>query len=201
MVEVKVEYRRGEYKKSAARRQQILDAAVEVFAQSGYTVASLSEVARRVGMTPTGILHHFRGGKTALLQAIMEQRDADAIRTIGDRRGIDLLRALLEITASQIAQKGMVQMYRLLSTEALNAEHPAHEYFRSRFRVVADAVERAFRESAEDGDAIPGIDPIQASVTTMAMTEGVEVLWLNGLDVDMVEAVRKHMQQYLVTSL
>ncbi len=201
MADPQVEYRRGEYRKSAARREQILEAATEVFGQAGFTASSLSEVARRVGMTQAGILHHFKGGKTALLTAILDKRDERALAILSGRRGIEMLRGLLVISAAQKHQRGIVQMYRLLSTEALNAEHPAYEHFRRRHHSVAAAVEQAFREAREDGDAHPDIDPRVAAISTMAMTEGTEVLWLNGLDVDIVEDVRGHMQTFLSTPL
>ncbi len=65
---------RGEYAKSAATRTAILDAALEVFAESGYRAGSLREVAERVGMSEAGLLHHFRS-KSALLMAVLDHRD------------------------------------------------------------------------------------------------------------------------------
>ncbi len=50
---------RGQYGKTAARRQEIVDAAVEVFGTMGYNKGSLREVADRVGMSQAGLLHHF----------------------------------------------------------------------------------------------------------------------------------------------
>ena len=201
MADIKVEYRRGEYKKSAARREQILDAATEVFGQAGFTAGSLNEVARRVGMTQTGILHHFKGGKAALLQAILDQRDARAQAILANRRGIEMLRGLLLISASQLDQRGMVQMYRHLSAEALHPEHPAHSHFSARMKFVMDSIEQAFKEAVSDGDAYPDVDPRAAAQSTMVITEGTEVLWLQGFRVDMVEDVRRHIQQYLRTPL
>ena len=50
---------RGEYAKSAQRRQQIVDAAVEVFSLAGYRKGSLRDVADKVGLCQAGLLHHF----------------------------------------------------------------------------------------------------------------------------------------------
>ena len=46
--------RRGEYAKTGAKRTAILDAALEVFAESGYRSGSLRDVASRVGMSDLG---------------------------------------------------------------------------------------------------------------------------------------------------
>lgn len=196
-----VEYRRGEYRKSAARREQILEAAFAVFSELGYTASSVSEISRRVGMTQTGVLHHFKGGKTALLQAVLDRRDEEAQRIITGKRGIAFLRALPRITETQLDKGGMIQAYRMLSTEALNPEHPAHQHFRKRQQMVARGVEQAFREAIEDGDAPADLDPRDAALSSLAMTEGLEVMWLNGFDVDMVAGARRHMRQFLTTEL
>ncbi|WP_197517248.1 TetR/AcrR family transcriptional regulator [Microbacterium karelineae] len=196
-----VEYRRGEYRKSAARREQIVEAAFAVFSELGYTAGSVSEIARRVGMTQTGVLHHFKGGKTALLQAVLDRRDEQAQAILADKRGIELLRSLPRITESQLDKRGMIQAYRMLSTEAVNPDHPAHAHFRERQQMVARGIEQAFREAVEDGDAAADLDPRAAALSALAMTEGLEVMWLNGFDVDMVEGSRRHIQQFLTTEL
>lgn len=197
----KVEYRRGEYRKSAARREQILEAAFAVFSELGYTASSVSEIARRVGMTQTGVLHHFKGGKVTLLRAVLDRRDEQAQAIIANKRGIEFLRALPEITTTQLNRRGMVQMYRMLSTEALNEDHPAHEHFQSRQNVVLHGLERAFREAIEDRDATESLDPHRAALSCLAMTEGLEVMWLTGFDVDMVGDSRNHIQSFLTTAL
>ena len=69
--------KRGPYAKSAQRRRQIIEAAFDVFAARGYQGGSLQEVADRVGLGHTSILHYFPS-KRALLIAVLEQRDAVA---------------------------------------------------------------------------------------------------------------------------
>ena len=51
--------RRGPYAKSAGRRVEIVKAAFEVFAERGYQGGSLQEVADRVGVSQTSLLHYF----------------------------------------------------------------------------------------------------------------------------------------------
>ncbi|MGE8225494.1 MAG: TetR/AcrR family transcriptional regulator [Stenotrophomonas sp.] len=60
--------------KGDKRRQQILDAAMHVFARDGYSNASIAEVASQVGLTLPGLLHHFPS-KTDMLLAVLEVRD------------------------------------------------------------------------------------------------------------------------------
>ena len=75
---------RGEYAKSAERRQQIVDAAVEVFSSVGYRKGSLRDVANKVGLSQAGVLDHFPS-KEHLLEAVPSWRDGETARLMGTR--------------------------------------------------------------------------------------------------------------------
>jgi AcrR family transcriptional regulator len=62
---------------AAERRETILRAAVEVFAESGYRAAKVSEVAARVGVSEPVIFQNF-GSKSALFAAVIERAAAQA---------------------------------------------------------------------------------------------------------------------------
>ena len=49
----------GSYAVGRARREAILDAAVERFKERGYHRTSMQDIADDVGLTPHGLLHHF----------------------------------------------------------------------------------------------------------------------------------------------
>ena len=82
--------RRGEYAKSAGRRQEIVAAALEVFSEAGYHKGSIRDVADRAGLSQAGVLHHYPS-KTLLLQAVLDWRDEDALARMGKvpPRGLD----------------------------------------------------------------------------------------------------------------
>lgn len=189
---------RGEYRKTAARRKQILEAAFEIFSTTGYSASSVNEIARSVGMTQTGVLHHFRGGKPALLRAVLELRDQSAIEILQGRTGLDFLAGLLEISAQQMGRRGVVQLYTILSAEASDPGHPANEYFRERFELILRETTAAFAEAGERGQLHDWVDPREAALGLIAVTEGLELLWLHGFDVDLAEGARQHIARYLV---
>ena len=56
-----------------ARREQIIDAAMLVFSQKGFTRATNKDIAIEAGITP-GLIYHYFESKEALLQAIVEGR-------------------------------------------------------------------------------------------------------------------------------
>ena len=55
------------------RKEQILDAAMRVFAQKGFIRATNKDIAREAGITP-GLIYYYFESKGAVLRAIIEQR-------------------------------------------------------------------------------------------------------------------------------
>jgi len=55
-----------------ARRQAILDAAIEVFAQQGFNAATTDDIARAAGLSKGGLYWHFKS-KDAILAAVLLQ--------------------------------------------------------------------------------------------------------------------------------
>ncbi|HEX6557106.1 MAG TPA: TetR/AcrR family transcriptional regulator [Ktedonobacteraceae bacterium] len=55
------------------RREQIIDAAMRVFSQKGYTRATNKDIAHEAGITP-GLIYHYFENKEALFKVIIESR-------------------------------------------------------------------------------------------------------------------------------
>jgi len=55
------------------RREQIIDAALRVFSQKGFTSATNKNIAREAGITP-GLIYYYFENKEKLLQAVIESR-------------------------------------------------------------------------------------------------------------------------------
>src|SRR5579883_1824372 len=55
------------------RREQIIDAAMRVFAQKGFTKSTNKDVAREAGITP-GLIYYYFESKETLLKAVLEAR-------------------------------------------------------------------------------------------------------------------------------
>lgn len=190
---------RGAYAKSEAKRQAILDAALEVFAESGYRSGSLRDIAARVGMSEAGLLHHFPN-KSALLAAVLERRDQHSVSFVSeeDADGVTTLRGLVELAAYNASVPGVVELYTTLSAEATAPDHPAHDYFVRRYEWTRGMIGSAFEKIDRDGLLADGIDPARAAIATVAMMDGLQVQWL--LDrtvVDMSAALREFFQGFV----
>ena len=187
---------RGQYGKTAARRQEIVDAAVEVFGTLGYNKGSLREVADRVGMSQAGLLHHFPS-KESLLEAVLTWRDDDARAMLGEPMptGVDLLRGLVELARLNAGRPQLIELHVIVSGEGTSAEHPLHAYFVRRYEYIFELFKGAFDEAAEQGQLRPDVDTAVASRAVIALLDGLQLQWLLHRDqVDMADELRRYLQ-------
>ena len=63
---------------SEERRQQIVEAALHVFADKGYSAATTKDIAHEAGVTP-GLIYHYFEDKRALLASIVAERSPAGI--------------------------------------------------------------------------------------------------------------------------
>lgn len=64
----------GTYLKGVAKREEILEKALDVIGREGIRGASVKEIADAVHLSPAGILHHF-GTKEELFTEILRKRE------------------------------------------------------------------------------------------------------------------------------
>ncbi len=68
------------------RREQIIEAAMRVFAQKGFTRATNKDIAREAGIT-AGLIYHYFESKEAVLKAIIEGRSPlKVVRSMPEQR-------------------------------------------------------------------------------------------------------------------
>lgn len=121
------------------RRAQIVDIAFEFFGTRGYHGVSMLEIADACGVTRPGLIHHFPS-KEALLEAVLEQRDERAARLFFDGAptesddGLAYFNRLIRVAEYNAHDLGLVRLFAMLSTEAADPSHPAHEYYVTRYR-------------------------------------------------------------------
>ena len=184
--------RRG-YAKGRATREEILDAAMQVFGEVGYHPASLREVASRVGISHPGLLHHF-SSKAALLAAVLERRDRidEAAFEADLAAGLDHVDAMCRIVERNASRPGIVELFTTLSAEATSIDHPAHAYFQDRYRRVVTISEAEFSRRRDEGRLRPGVDPLTAARLTVAVMDGMQIQWLLADEPrpDMAQALR-----------
>ncbi len=174
---------RKQYAKSAAIRQRVIEACIEAFGLSGFHGATMKDIAARAGMSHTGLLHHFPT-KEALLVAVLEYRDARiiavtraALDDLGDPPDSSIIVLRAAVIASE-SEPGLVALDTALLAEATTPEHPAHSYFRDRYRVFRAVYEARFEEMAARGDLDTSMSPRALAYTFAAILNGLQLQWL-----------------------
>jgi AcrR family transcriptional regulator len=170
---------RGGYAKGRERRDAILAAANEVFAKRGFHGASLATIAKRVGMSEPGLLHHF-ASKEELLLEVLKLRDQHDDERIAQARAAHAgpLEVVLELCRQNQERPGIVRLFTILAAESVDDDHPAHEWFLARYgdrrAVLADRLANAQR----DGDIDTALDPESVASQILAMFDGLQLQWL-----------------------
>ncbi|MCL2514817.1 MAG: TetR/AcrR family transcriptional regulator [Microbacteriaceae bacterium] len=195
--------RRGPYAKSEQTRRSILDAALEVFASSGYRGGSLRDIAQGVGISEAGLLHHFPS-KAALLAAVLERRDDHSREqfAIGTSQGRGFLAGLVELAEYNSSIPGVVELFTTLAAEAISPEHPAHAYFAERYTSTRQQMLETLQALEDAGELRPDVDPAVAARAIIALMDGLQVQWLyeNG-GIDMAADLKSYLDSLLVTPL
>ena len=176
---------RGPYAKTEARRADILRTALEAFSARGFQGSSLREIADAVGLSQAGVLHHF-SSKEALLAAVLAEKDAEQISHFESAHGVGVLDALRGAVAENLAQPGLIRLFTTLSAEAINEDHPAHEYFQLRYAGARELIATALAQAKADGDIRADADVDMAASLLIAIMDGLQMQWLLNPDFDML---------------
>lgn len=192
--------RRG-YASGDARRERILAIAIQEFAENGYRGTSLARIAERAELSQAGLLHHFKS-KERLLVAVLEYRDdLDAQRfDSGDRSGVAALRALADVVEHNSRVPGLVQLFSVISGEAVTGDHPGHDWARERYRRLRSEVSGALRRGSQDGEFRAGLDAEAHADRLIAMMDGLQTQWLiDPEQVDMAAVFRGYIDDLIAT--
>lgn len=178
--------RSGGYATGRARREQIVESAAQLFARVGYRSATIPQIAEHVGISRTGLLHHFPT-KESLLAAVLALRDAEDIAFLADDESpLGALDRLVDLARRNTQQPHLVALFAVLSAEAGDPEHPAHDYFVGRYERARARLVVLLRRADEAGLLADGVDPAGEATSLVALMDGLQVQWLLAPDrVDM----------------
>ncbi len=173
---------RGRYAKGVARRQEILDRAIEVFAQRGSSRTSLRAIAQEVGVTHAALTHYF-GSLDELLVAVYREAAARGDET--EKADATPAESMRIAAAENREIPGMVELYSTLVASALGAAHPAaHAYVTERFASLRTGLTAEVEALQESGRIRSDIDPQLAAALIIAASDGLQTQWLLEPSVD-----------------
>ena len=178
---------RSRQQRGNARRQAILDAAVELFAARGSQGTGVAALADEVGMTAPGLLYYF-GTKERLLREVVSERDRTELSDLDSLEGAGL-RSLRGLGRANQAHATMTRLYVRLGAENLDADDPLHDFFARRYASGRQFVAGVIRDEQARGIVSSDVDVEQTATEVIATLMGLEIQWLHdpsNIDLDAV---------------
>ena len=183
---------RGPYAKGRERRQTILESTLEVFSALGSRGASMSAIARHVGVSPA-LLQYYFASREDLLQEVITAWDADnAKRGEGLTHFADWLRGIRH----NMEIPGLIQLYMTAVIEATDADHPHRDFYRLRYASLTPEITNEIQNQQRSGNVAADADPERIARVLLAAIEGLQIRWLHEPNFDMVEEFRFTLEQF-----
>ncbi|HEY3339939.1 MAG TPA: TetR/AcrR family transcriptional regulator [Propionicimonas sp.] len=196
---------RGNYAAGAARREQILESATLHFARNGYHRTTMASIAKDVGITTAGLMHHFPG-KQELLLALAEHRFSLlagwAAEGPVDHDGLGFWRTTVRLTERMVAKPGLIELFLLVAFESVDPSSPVHGLYARRY---VEGVHRAashWQAGIDRGIFRPDIDCEAFGRQCIAVTDGLQLQWaLSDGALDLAASIRDHHERLIRTAV
>ena len=190
--------------RGVARRQQILDTSLQLFAAGGYRATSVATVASAVGMTEAGVLHHFPS-KDALTLATLIHRDTaapDAEAHVAEPGGgLESLRRIPTLAKTLLQQPELMRFDAVVQGEAVVEKGPIFEHFRDRLHFIRRALAGMLQEGIRRGELRSDIDIDTVAAEIVAFMGGIQTQWLFEPDRIHLDRIYQHYIDSLITQL
>jgi AcrR family transcriptional regulator len=169
---------RGPYAKGAAKREEVLDAALELFSRDGYDKTSVREVARATGLSQAGLLHYF-SSKEELLIEVLRRRDLrNQERSDTERDHRLTVEGLIDTVRRNPEEPGLVRLYVAMSAESAEVDSGARRFFEERYGRMIAGIADDIRQRQADGELSAHLDPDAAASLLVAAADGLQLQWL-----------------------
>ena len=180
------------------RRQQIIDAAVELFASKGYRGTGVAALADRVGMTATGLLYYF-GTKERLLREVVAERDrwSQSIPSASSRWH-SRCRVCATWAATTWRRPSSRRLYLVLGAESFDDDDPLHAFFVERYELAREFVRALLHDEKAEGRVRPDVDVDAVALEVIAIIMGLEYQWMTDPErVDFGQAMETYIDQLM----
>jgi AcrR family transcriptional regulator len=172
-----------------AKRRQLLDAAVRVFARKGFHTARVGDVAEEAGVSH-GLLYHYFESKDELLQAIFVETWTELLDSLAavERSPAPAREQLRQVAAILLRSwRRQPDVVRVIVQEIGRGSGLGARG--AELRGVVDVIERIVRRGQEAGELRTGVDPRLAATIFYGGIDEFLTSWVFGLVADGDEAV------------
>ncbi|MEU8135587.1 TetR/AcrR family transcriptional regulator [Streptodolium elevatio] len=178
--------KRGPYEKGEAKRREILQVALEIFAAEGYRGTSLRKVAASCNLSLPGLMHYF-ASKEDLLVQVLRARDEGGRERWEAAEGVE---RHLERIREGARTPGLVELFVSMSAAGSDPEHPAHAFFAERYPQLRARIAEMVEESVAGGRMKASLPADRLATMLLAVVDGIQLQWLNDRSVDMEQPLK-----------
>jgi AcrR family transcriptional regulator len=181
----------GVNRRGVIRREALIEAAMQLWATTGWRGTGITVVAERAGITPSGLLHHFGTKENFLLEVIgrLDLQEIERHRALGMPQSLDLFRRLPDMVRNYRDSPGLWRLHHTLQAENLDPDSPAHDYYVARHAYLRKRWVAAIRDGQDSGEIRPDVDPDLVAIQLLAFLQGMVLHTVHGpADVDLVGA-------------
>ncbi len=154
-----------------ANRKAILDAAVDVFAVSGFRGATIDEIASRAGMSKPNLLYYFKS-KQQIYQQVLEQTLEDWLAPFAaiDPEGDPIEELRRYITAKLEMSAKRPEASKLFANEIIHGAPVIGTFLQTTLKDLVDEKTKVIRHWVGQGKLAP-IDPYHLIFLIWATTQ------------------------------
>ncbi|MFI7597862.1 TetR/AcrR family transcriptional regulator [Actinoplanes sp. NPDC049681] len=181
--------RRGAYEKGVRRRREILDRAIEVFAERGAQGTSLRAIGEAIGVSHAALKHYFASREELLVEVY---RAAEERSIVADPApaGSSVVGLMTHAARRNHGVPGLVQLYSTLVASALEGGHEdARAFFSGRFEGLRRLLAALVRDEQHAGRIRADIDPEAVAALVIAASDGLQTQWLLDPAVDIEKSL------------
>lgn len=167
---------RGHYSKGSKKREEILNAALAIFAEEGYQGTSLRSVAAECGLTLSGTMHYFASRDDLLTQVILKRDEVSSTEESLDPDA--QIADFINFLHANAAKPGLVELFVTLTAAARNPEHPAHQVLNQRYEELGGIIASQIAQYQARGGVRADLDPERTARLVLAVADGAQLQWL-----------------------
>ncbi len=160
-----------------SRKEQIIEAAVELFAENGYSETPTSAVAKKAGVAEGLIFHHFKN-KPGILLSILKQTLDDYVEKAGQAArdaptGLDAVEALIRFHFAFATEKSREArvLIRDMPPSLFQKDSQFGKHITNGLTHITDQMAQCIKQGQKDG-SINDISPEDAAFLVRALLDG-----------------------------
>jgi AcrR family transcriptional regulator len=177
------------------RKEQIAEAALSLFGSQGMKDLSIANVARRVGLVPSGIYRHFKS-KDEVLEAALDLIGSRLIKNVANACGStsDNLKSLELLLMGHVRLiRESEAIPRLVFSDEVYSGHPTRKA--KMYGIITrylGEVAKVVRRGQQAGKIRTDLDPDTISMMFLGIVQPGAILWhLSGEEFDVTKHAKK----------